>query len=148
MLFQRSWDKYLLWFLQEEYYATHQCFLTNRSLYLLVWNIQDGEKGLRSLKPWLENIESCAPQAPVIIVGTHYDLIPAKEREKMKSNLENRISQIYSPTGMDERTYPTISQNIHLLDVRNTKQIDNLRDEIYYFALRFQPSKLDTHFDR
>ena len=23
---------------QEEYYATHQCFLTKRSLYLLVWN--------------------------------------------------------------------------------------------------------------
>ena len=39
---------------QEEYYATHQCFLTSRSLYLLVWNVVDGLVGLR---PWLENIE-------------------------------------------------------------------------------------------
>ena len=42
---------------QEEYYATHQCFLTNRSLYLLIWNVEDGKAGLHSLKPWLENIE-------------------------------------------------------------------------------------------
>ena len=41
---------------QEEYYATHQCFLTRRSLYLLVWNASNGEKGLESLRPWLENI--------------------------------------------------------------------------------------------
>ena len=43
--------------MQEEYYATHQCFLTNRSLFLLVWNVMDGEAGLLSLRPWLENIE-------------------------------------------------------------------------------------------
>ena len=42
---------------QEEYYATHQCFLTKRSLFLLVWNVKDGEAGLLSLRPWLENIE-------------------------------------------------------------------------------------------
>lgn len=41
---------------QEEYYATHQCFLTQRSLYILVWNAQHKEKGLDSLRPWLENI--------------------------------------------------------------------------------------------
>lgn len=41
---------------QEEYYATHQCFLTRRSLYVLVWNVEMNEAGLASLKPWLENI--------------------------------------------------------------------------------------------
>ena len=41
---------------QEEYYATHQCFLTQRSLYLLVWSARDGELGLSELKVWMENI--------------------------------------------------------------------------------------------
>ena len=41
---------------QEEYYATHQCFLTQRSLYVLVWNVEMKEAGLESLRPWLENI--------------------------------------------------------------------------------------------
>ena len=41
---------------QEEYYATHQCFLTQRSLYLLIWSARDGELGLRELQVWMENI--------------------------------------------------------------------------------------------
>ena len=32
---------------QKEYYATHQYFLSRRSLYLVVWKITDGEKGIK-----------------------------------------------------------------------------------------------------
>ena len=67
---------------QEEYYATHQCFLTNRSLYLLLWNITDGEKGIRELKPWLDNIALRAPNSMVIIVATFYDKVSEKDQEE------------------------------------------------------------------
>jgi GTPase SAR1 family protein len=33
---------------QTEYYATHQYFLSKRSLYIVVWNIMDGEKGMNT----------------------------------------------------------------------------------------------------
>ena len=66
---------------QEEYYATHQCFLTKRSLYLLVWNITHGEEGVRELKPWLDNIALRAPMSKVIIVATFYDKVPEEDRE-------------------------------------------------------------------
>ena len=42
---------------QEEYYVTHQCFLSTRSLYLVVWNVTDGEEGIENLGPWLHNIQ-------------------------------------------------------------------------------------------
>ena len=42
---------------QEEYYVTHQCFLTNRGLYLLVWNVKDGQPGIESLEIWLQNLQ-------------------------------------------------------------------------------------------
>jgi GTPase SAR1 family protein len=42
---------------QEEYYATHQCFLSRRSLYLVVWNVTHGMKGAQEIKPWLLNIQ-------------------------------------------------------------------------------------------
>ena len=42
---------------QEEYYATHQCFLSRRSLYLVVWNVSHGMKGAEEIKPWLLNIQ-------------------------------------------------------------------------------------------
>ena len=37
---------------QEDYYATHQCFLSTMSLYLLVWRLIDGEEGVAGLTPW------------------------------------------------------------------------------------------------
>lgn len=42
---------------QEEYYATHQCFLSRRSLYLVVWNVTHFIQGAEELKPWLLNIQ-------------------------------------------------------------------------------------------
>ena len=66
---------------QEQYYATYQCFLTERSLYLLVWNITHGEEGVRELKPWLDNIALRAPNSKVIIVATFYDKVPEEDRQ-------------------------------------------------------------------
>ena len=42
---------------QEVYYATHQCFLSRNTLYLVVWSIEEGEKGIEYLRPWLLNIQ-------------------------------------------------------------------------------------------
>ena len=42
---------------QEEYYATHQCFISRRSLYLVVWNVTHGMVGVEELRPWLLNIQ-------------------------------------------------------------------------------------------
>ena len=43
--------------LQKEYYATHQYFLSKRSLYLVVWKLTDGEKGVNEIQQWLVNIQ-------------------------------------------------------------------------------------------
>ncbi|XP_017772148.1 PREDICTED: leucine-rich repeat serine/threonine-protein kinase 1 isoform X5 [Nicrophorus vespilloides] len=60
---------------QKEYYATHQYFLSKRSLYLVVWKISDGYKGINEILQWLVNIQARAPNSPVLIVGTHYDVV-------------------------------------------------------------------------
>ena len=54
---------------QTEYYATHQYFLSKRSLYIVVWKITDGEKGVNEIQQWLINIQARAPNSPVVIVG-------------------------------------------------------------------------------
>ena len=54
------------------YHATHQFFLTNRSLYMLVWNARTGyEQG--KLYYWLDTIQARAPESPVLLVATHID---------------------------------------------------------------------------
>ena len=42
---------------QQEYYTTHQYFLSRRSLYLVLWKIVDGEKGINEIQQWLINIQ-------------------------------------------------------------------------------------------
>lgn len=57
---------------QDIYHATHQFFLTNRSLFLLAWNARHGfEQG--KLYYWLDTIQALAPDSPVLIVATHID---------------------------------------------------------------------------
>ncbi|XP_019851796.1 PREDICTED: leucine-rich repeat serine/threonine-protein kinase 1-like, partial [Amphimedon queenslandica] len=68
---------------QEEYYATHQCFLSERSMYLLLWNVQHGEEGIQELKPWLDNIALRAPRSCVLIVGTHLDSVEESDRPEV-----------------------------------------------------------------
>ena len=128
--------------IQEEYYATHQCFLTKRSLYLLLWNIKDGEEGVKMLRPWLENIACCAPTSPVMIIGSHLDqAFPNSTREKDRTlrYLEARIKEMY----FNESTgaYPAISEKIYFMDVHNERHVDKLRDDIYNFVTNFVPSK-------
>ena len=57
---------------QEIYYTTHQFFLSDRAVYLLVWNMAKAEEDSR-VEYWLKSIETRAPKAPVILVGSHLD---------------------------------------------------------------------------
>ena len=57
---------------QDIYRVTDQFFLTNRSLYLLVWHARQ-QAQQSNLTYWLEAIRVLAPNAPVILVATHID---------------------------------------------------------------------------
>ncbi len=41
----------------------------------VVWKITDGKKGMNEIQQWLINIQARAPNSPVIIVGTHLDVV-------------------------------------------------------------------------
>ena len=75
---------------QEIYHATHQFFLTNRSLFLLIWNARHGyEQG--KLYYWLDQIQARAPQSPVLLVATHTD---EREAELPLAELQAKYPQI------------------------------------------------------
>ena len=53
---------------QQIYHATHQFFLTNRSLFLLLWSSRAGwEQG--NLRYWLDIITARAPESPIVLGG-------------------------------------------------------------------------------
>jgi len=75
---------------QEIYHATHQFFLTNRSLFLLAFNARHGfEQG--KLIYWLKTIRANAPDSPVILVATWSD---ERDADLPLSDLKQQFPQI------------------------------------------------------
>ena len=97
---------------QDIFHATHQFFLTNRSLFLLLWDARHGwEQG--KLRYWLNQIRARAPESPVILVAAHIDETEAA-----------------LPLAELQQEYP--QQIIGSYDISNTKGdgIDDLRAAI------------------
>ncbi|WP_341526566.1 COR domain-containing protein [Nostoc sp. UHCC 0302] len=87
---------------QEIYHATHQFFLTNRSLFLLAWNARLGfEQG--KLYYWLDTIKALAPESPILLVATHID---ERDADLPITELRRKYPQIIEPC--------KISSKIHL----------------------------------
>ena len=51
-----------------------QFFLSNRAVYLLLWNIRLGYEHA-GLDFWLSSIACHAPKAPIIVIGSHVDQV-------------------------------------------------------------------------
>jgi len=87
---------------QEIYHATHQFFLTDRSLFLLLWNSRAGwEQG--RLRYWLDIIAARAPKSPVVLVATHS---AANERpvDLPLDDLQREYPQIARSIAIDNET--------------------------------------------
>ncbi|MEH1925288.1 leucine-rich repeat domain-containing protein [Nostoc sp.] len=107
---------------QEIYHATHQFFLTKRSLYLLVCNCRTSEEENR-IEYWLKLIESFGGQSPVIIVGNKKDEQPLDINRKALREKYPNIQAIIETSCQD---------NIGIDELRTAilQQIGNLK-EVY-----------------
>ncbi|HEX9991123.1 MAG TPA: COR domain-containing protein [Chloroflexia bacterium] len=103
---------------QQIYHATHQFFLTRRSMYLVVWNSRLGQEQGK-LNYWLDTIKSLAPDAPILLVATHTD-----------ERLPDLNYQLYKDA------YPRLAGSLEVSN-KTGSGIESLRDE-----LRIQASRL------
>ena len=118
---------------QEEYYATHQCFLSQRSLYLLLFNLKKGENGIQELRPWLNNIALRAPKSCIIIVGTHLDEVKDNERDEV-FKLLNKVGELAS-------AYSSQLNIVEIMPVglkNRLEHIDTLKHAIYNHAANYK----------
>lgn len=85
---------------QLEYRATQRLYLTDRSLFLLVWNARarsvDGK-----VVPWLDTVTARAPGSPIIVVATHGD---EHSPATLPSDLPGRYRQIAAVHTVDSGT--------------------------------------------
>ncbi|XP_045457144.1 leucine-rich repeat serine/threonine-protein kinase 1 [Melitaea cinxia] len=126
---------------QQEYYATHQYFLTKRSLYLVVWKVTDGRKGLASALQWLRSIQARAPGSPVIMVGTHYDqVVNSKASESDSPTALQRLIRgaVMAAPDADKLGLPRVLDSIEV-SCSTRHNIKLLADIIYSVAFSVKP---------
>ena len=118
---------------KEEYRSTYQCFLSQQSLYLLVFDLKMGEEGLKELEPWLSSIASRAPKSYVIIVGTHLDEIKGGERDG--------VSKLMSMGGELASKYGNLLSVVEIIPVALKNRLENistLKESIYSHAANYK----------
>lgn len=109
---------------QEIYHATHQFFLSKRSLYLFVWEARRDED-LVNFDYWLHVIKLLSKESPVIIVLNKIDeRIKMIDELSLKSRFKNiigfhRVSAL-SGTGIPELRKDIIKAIAHLPHVGDT----------------------------
>ena len=119
---------------QEEYYATHQCFLSKRSLYLLVWNVTEGDAGVADLKPWLNSISARASNSCVIVVGTFLDEVSEEDRQSGK--IDDLLWKVEELTKQYQHLVVT---NITVVGLKgNMENLAKLKDHIYDAAAEYK----------
>jgi small GTP-binding protein len=108
---------------QDIYHATHQFFLTKRSLYLFVWEVRKEEES-RSFDYWLNIIKLLSANSPVIIVMNKSDerikhIDEASFKEKFKNIVTFLQVSCVSGKGIPELTgqiRSSLSNMDHLQD--------------------------------
>jgi internalin A len=108
----------------EIYHATHQLFLTRRTLYILVLNSRLSEEENR-IEYWLKLIETFGDQSPVIIVGNKRDEQPLDINRKALLEKYPNIKDIFEVScltgeGIDtlrDFIKQTISSLPHIFDL-------------------------------
>ena len=79
---------------QPVYYDTHHFFLTQSSIYIVVWSVPEGMDESK-VEYWLDVITAKAgKEAPVVIVGTHLDSIPPEDVDNVEKMVEGEIERL------------------------------------------------------
>ena len=131
-LYNRSTYTFNVWDFagQEDYYAIHQVFMSKRSLYLVVWNVLEGEDGIVGLKPWLDNIILQAPGSQIIVVATHLDkLIAELGNHQAEAQCEEYATCL--------RDFKNVEVALFVALKGKLKNVTELQKEIYKVAENF-----------
>jgi len=96
---------------QEIYHATHQFFLTKRSLYLLVWNARKS-RDYENIYYWLHTIEAFGEDSPIMLVMSKLN---ERDDDLNMKDLREKFPQIvglYKVDSEDGKGIPELKEKI------------------------------------
>lgn len=72
----------------ETLHGMHQCYLSKRTMCLVLFNLKHGREGVEEVKYWLDSIIRRSLEVCVVVVGTHLDLVADEERSSINELLQ------------------------------------------------------------
>eukprot|EP00434_Breviolum_minutum_P035558 symbB.v1.2.031477.t2/scaffold3659.1/size52467/1 len=85
---------------QEEYHMLHHIFMSNKGLYLIIFDLSlwleaenDDRIAEESLTFWICNVHCHAPESRVLLVGTHADLLGSR-RSAILQAVDSRVQNL------------------------------------------------------
>jgi len=106
---------------QLEYYQNHHYFISNRSVFLVLWKMSQGEEGLKGLEFWLRSLSFHLPPLDpsstqvffsVFVVGTFLDMVDADQREER----EKAVKRLAKRCGLPPSAIAYLEVSCHTLE--------------------------------
>lgn len=110
---------------RDDLYSAYQCLLSSRTLFLAVYDVSKGTSEIDALKPWLLNIHACAPEASIMLVGTHKDKVPKDQVTKLLNEIKVRALGMCAGAG-----FPQVKIHVVLDCTQETSGVQSLRHRI------------------
>lgn len=79
-----------------------------------------------------------ARDSPVIVVATHADSLPQAHYKAHVNSLQSRLKELYS-SGPDSFAFPRICSVMHVVNSRDSRHMEQLRNYIYNTAVQYCP---------
>jgi internalin A len=129
---------------QEIMHATHQFFLTKRSLYLLVIDSRISEEQNR-VDYWLKLIQSFAPDSPIIIVGNKSDEHQLDiDRHRLRSKYPNIAAIVETSCTHDQEGIAQLRDEIR----REVARLPHVHDQLLasWFSVKADLEQLEDDY--
>jgi len=119
---------------QHHYYNSHHYFLSSRSVFLILYRLDQGDQGLKGLGFWLKSLSAhldpalCNQEYSIIIVGTFLD-----QRGVVKEHKPRRAKsaqEIATANGMD------VGIHYHEVSCLTLEHIEDVEECIYFSVLK------------
>jgi len=121
---------------QHDYYNIHHYFLSTRTVFLVLYRLDQGAKGLEGLSFWIRSLSgyldpsTCHKEFSVVVVGTFLDLMDGRKKVK-KQERANQVNKIFAEQAAKMNK---IFLGFHYFEVSCSTQenINDVEEAIYY----------------
>ena len=116
---------------RDDLHSAFQCLLSVRTLFLVIYDVSKGVGEIDALRPWLLNINVHAPDASVMLVGTHKDKIPRDQVDRWLNEIKDRALSVCAGPG-----FPQVKIHVVLDCTQETSGVKTLRQRIMQLITR------------